>query len=124
MVLVVEKSENLVGRFEVPPAKSHGWRILFLTGLAAGRSRIIRPKESNDWHEAIAGMRLFGASYKKEGDAWAVEGAGGRFRTADDVVRCGNSGPLLRYFGIIAAAVSDRYTVITGDESLRHNRLA
>lgn len=124
MKILVKKSNSLIGKFNVPPAKSHGWRALFLAGLAKGKSRIIRPKESKDWFRAIEGMRMFGAKYEKQGDDWLVEGVGKNITHPDNIIDCGNSGPLLRYFGIISAVFTDKYVVITGDESLRHNRLA
>jgi 3-phosphoshikimate 1-carboxyvinyltransferase len=124
MKLIIKKSKGLQGKIVIPPAKSHGWRILFLTGLAGGRSKIIGPKESKDWNEAIEGMKMLGAKFEKKGNSWFVDGIGKKVQIPDDVVRCGNSGPLLRYFGIIAAVLTDKYVVITGDESLRHNRLA
>ncbi len=124
MKILVRKSNNLIGKFHVPPAKSHGWRALFLAGLANGKSNIIRPKESKDWFKAIEGMRMFGAKYTKQGDNWLVEGIGRNITQPDNIIDCGNSGPLLRYFGILSAVLSNKYVVITGDESLRHNRLA
>jgi len=124
MKLVVKKSKNLRGFIDIPPAKSHGWRILFLSGLAKGKSEIVRPKESSDWFRAVEGIRQFGAKIQKIGKNWLVEGIGKHIKVPDNVIDCGNSGPLLRYFGILAAVLSDKYIVITGDESLRHNRLA
>ncbi|PJC31681.1 3-phosphoshikimate 1-carboxyvinyltransferase, partial [Candidatus Roizmanbacteria bacterium CG_4_9_14_0_2_um_filter_36_12] len=124
MKILVRKSNNLIGKFHVPPAKSHGWRALFLAGLAHGKSKIIRPKESKDWLKAIEGMRQFGAKINKVGESWLIEGIGNKVQVPDNVIECGNSGPLLRYFGIISAVLTDKYVVITGDESLRHNRLA
>jgi 3-phosphoshikimate 1-carboxyvinyltransferase len=50
-----------------------------------------------------------------------VIGTGGKLKTPDDVIHCGNSGIILRFFTALAGCC-DGYTVLTGDESLRHIR--
>lgn len=125
--LICRKSKNLQGEFKLSPSKAHGWRAIFLAGVCDGVSKITGPKESKDWHKAIRGLEMLGAKYNKIDEfTWQVQGFGKQARVPDDIIDCGNSGPLLRYFPPIAAAVLDTkyYTVITGDESLRHLRLA
>lgn len=126
MNLKVTKSENLKGSFQLPTSKAHGWRALFIAGLAEGESRIRNAKESKDWYKGIDGMTMFGADYQKNEDLneWIVNGIGDKPLVPEDILQGGNSGPLLRYFIAIAAAINEQYTVITGDHSLRSIRPA
>ncbi|MBM3208586.1 MAG: 3-phosphoshikimate 1-carboxyvinyltransferase, partial [Chlamydiae bacterium] len=50
-----------------------------------------------------------------------VIGVGGSPHPADDVIYAGNSGIVLRFIGALCA-LNDTFSVITGDESIRHNR--
>jgi 3-phosphoshikimate 1-carboxyvinyltransferase len=125
--LIAHKSQNLKGQFRLSPSKAHGWRAIFLAGVCDGVSYIKGPKESKDWHKAIYGLERLGAKYEKVDEfTWKVQGFGKQAKVPDDVIDCGNSGPLLRYFPAICAAVlsPQEYAVVTGDESLRHIRLA
>ncbi|MDO8609765.1 MAG: hypothetical protein Q7R95_04400, partial [bacterium] len=123
MKLIIEESKNLKGSFNIPPAKAHGWRILFLSGFAKGKSIIRNAKESKDWSCGIDGMQKMGAKFNKiSEDEWEVEGIGEKYILPDDVLYCGNSGPLLRYYIGICAAIFDNYVVVTGDNSIRHLR--
>ncbi len=125
MKLKVSKSENLKGKFEVPPSKAHGWRAMFLSGLAEGKSIIRNAKESADWYKGVEGLEMFGAKYEKNDKGeWLVQGAGKNIKTPDNVIDGGNSGPLLRYFIAVSAATTQNYVVITGDHSLRSLRPA
>ncbi len=53
---------------------------------------------------------------------WEVVGNGGTMQTPDDILDCGNSGMILRFFMGLAACC-EGYTVLSGDDSLRHIRL-
>jgi 3-phosphoshikimate 1-carboxyvinyltransferase len=78
---------------------------------------------SNDWMRGVEALEMFGAKIDpKARQVWEVAGTGGRLTTPDDVVDCGNSGIILRFFMALAACC-EGYTVLTGDESLRHIRL-
>ena len=66
---------------------------------------------------------MFGAKITpKAGNLWEIEGTAGKLTTPDDVVDCGNSGIILRFFTALAACC-EGYTVLSGDHSLRHIRL-
>lgn len=115
-------SPNIHGCVVIPPNKSHSFRALLFAALAEGTSQIHHPAESNDWLLGIEAMELFGARIEPHRDGrWEVQGVGGTLRTPDDVLSCGNSGIILRFFTALASCCQG-WTVLTGDESLRHIR--
>ncbi len=119
MDLLIRPSTSLRGEVAVPANKSHSFRALLLAGLADGRSTITRPALSGDWQRGVRALRMFGAAVEQAGDdAWKVTGVSGRPKTPNDVIDCGNSGIIFRFFAA-AAALCDGYAVLTGDESIR-----
>ena len=123
MNLMVGPSPNIRGTVRIPPNKSHSFRALIMAGLAEGTSRIVAPAVSNDWMRGVEAFEMFGAEITpKAGDVWEITGTGGDLRTPDDIMDCGNSGIILRFFAALAARCPG-YTVLTGDHSLRHIRL-
>ena len=123
MDLIAGNSPNLHGSVRIPPNKSHSFRALIMAALAEGRSRIVAPAVSNDWMLGTEALEMFGATIDpKAGDVWEVTGTGGNLQVPDDVVDCGNSGIILRFFMALAACC-DGYTVLSGDHSIRHIRL-
>lgn len=122
MNLSVQRSHDLRGQVVIPPNKSHSFRALIMAALAEGTSHIHRPAISSDWLRATEALERFGAKVTPEaGDAWVVEGSGGRLRTPEDVIDCGNSGIIFRFFTALGS-LTPGYTVLTGDESIRHIR--
>jgi len=90
--------------------------------LAEGESRIASPAVSSDWMRGIEGMEMFGARVEPKGkQAWQVTGTGGKLRTPPDVIHCGNSGIIFRFFTALGA-LCEGYTVLTGDHSIRSIR--
>ncbi len=123
MELAVWKSINLKGSVKIPPNKSHSFRALIMASLADGNSKIIAPAVSSDWMRGTEALEMFGARIiPKAEQVWEVTGTGGKLQTPEDIVDCGNSGIILRFFTALAACC-DGYTVLTGDHSLRHIRL-
>jgi len=123
MNLVVGPSPNIHGKVRIPPNKSHSFRALIMAGLAEGASHIHAPSVSNDWMRGIEALEMFGVEVTpKAHDVWEVAGAGGVLTVPDDTIDCGNSGIILRFFMALAACC-EGYTVLTGDDSLRHLRL-
>ena len=123
MNLLVSPSPNLRGTIKVPPSKSHSFRALIMAALAEGQSKIVDPMVSNDWMRGVEALEMMGAKIDpKAAKTWHVAGTGGKLTTPDDVVDCGNSGIILRFFMALAACC-EGYTILTGDESLRHIRL-
>ncbi len=123
MDLSIGGSQRLRGEVTVPPNKSHSFRALIMAALAEGTSHIEAPAVSNDWLRGIDALEMLGARVRpKAEDVWEVTGTGGKLATPDAVVDCGNSGIILRFFAALASCC-EGYTVLTGDESLRHLRL-
>ena len=123
MNLIAGQSPNLHGLVHVPPNKSHSFRAMIMASLAEGRSQIVGPAVSNDWMLATEALEMFGATITPHAnERWEIVGTAGKLSTPDDVIHCGNSGIILRFFMALAACC-DGFTVFTGDESLRHIRL-
>jgi len=123
MNLLVQPSRRLRGTVRVPSNKSHSFRALVMAALAEGVSRIDRPAVSSDWMRGTEAMEMFGARIAPKAEkVWEIVGTGGRLRTPEDVIHCGNSGIIFRFFTAISACCPG-YTVLTGDESIRHIRL-
>ncbi|MHC4562493.1 MAG: 3-phosphoshikimate 1-carboxyvinyltransferase [Planctomycetota bacterium] len=123
MDLSIGGSQRLRGDVTVPPNKSHSFRALIMAALAEGTSHISSPAVSNDWMRGVEALEMFGADIRpKAEDVWEVTGVAGELKTPDDIVDCGNSGIILRFFAALSACC-EGYTVLSGDDSLRHIRL-
>ncbi|MBN1943074.1 MAG: 3-phosphoshikimate 1-carboxyvinyltransferase [Phycisphaerae bacterium] len=122
MNLVIDPCGGLHGTAKIPPNKSHSFRALIMAGLADGESKITAPAVSNDWMFATEALEMFGAAVEPHaGDVWEIQGTGGKLQTPGDVIHCGNSGIILRFFTALAACC-EGHTVLTGDHSLRRIR--
>jgi 3-phosphoshikimate 1-carboxyvinyltransferase len=122
MNLLIDNSPNLHGSVKIPPNKSHSFRALIMAALAEGTSRITGPAVSNDWLLGTEALEMFGAGTEPHaGDVWEVTGTGGKLKVPEDVLHCGNSGIILRFFTALAACC-EGHCVLTGDHSLRHIR--
>ncbi len=123
MDLVVQSSRDLHGAVRIPPNKSHSFRALIMAALAEGTSRIAGPAVSSDWMRGTEALEMFGAEITPHADnLWQIVGTGGQLRTPDDIINCGNSGIIFRFFTALAACC-EGYSVLTGDDSIRHIRL-
>jgi len=123
MKLLVGPSSGLHGAVKIPPNKSHSFRALVMASLAEGTSKIVAPAVSNDWMRGVEALEMFGATISpKAGELWEVTGTGGGLATPDDIIDCGNSGIILRFFMALAACC-EGYSVLSGDHSCRHIRL-
>ena len=122
MKLSIRQSDRLRGEVRIPPNKSHSFRALVMAGLAEGTSHIHHPATSADWLRATEALEMLGGSVVPEaGDSWVVQGAADGLQTPEDIIDCGNSGIIFRFFTALAANCSG-YTVLTGDHSIRHLR--
>ena len=118
----IDTSPNLHGSVRIPPNKSHSFRALVMAGLAEGNSRIDSPAVSNDWMLGTEALELLGATVEPHANnVWEVAGTGGKLSTPDDVIHCGNSGIILRFFTALCGCC-EGHSVLTGDHSLRHIR--
>jgi 3-phosphoshikimate 1-carboxyvinyltransferase len=122
MDAVVNKSRDLKGSIVIPPNKSHSFRALIMAALADGTSHIVAPAVSSDWMRGTEALEMFGADIRPKADkVWEVIGTGGQLKTPTDIVDCGNSGIIMRFFTAIAACCPG-YTILSGDHSIRHIR--
>ncbi|MBS0649124.1 MAG: 3-phosphoshikimate 1-carboxyvinyltransferase [Verrucomicrobia bacterium] len=112
------QASSLRGVHKIPPSKSQTMRALSFATLAQGRSIIRNYLHSPDTEAMINACRLLGAQIKVMPEILEVEGG---LRPAEDVIDAGNSGIVLRFIGAISA-LTEGYTVITGDPSIRHRR--
>jgi 3-phosphoshikimate 1-carboxyvinyltransferase len=116
MNIVVERS-RLQGSIDIPPSKSHTIRAVVIASLAEGTSHIRNPLDSGDTRSAVHGCRALGAVIET-GEAWMVQGVGGRPRITMPRIDLGNSGTSLRLL-TSAAALQDGEAIFDGDDSLR-----
>ncbi|HSX14193.1 MAG TPA: 3-phosphoshikimate 1-carboxyvinyltransferase [Chlamydiales bacterium] len=112
---------KLKGKVTIPSSKSHTLRAILFASLANGVSTIEQALDSPDTSAMIQAMRQLGAKIDVRGNLLEIHGFNARPKAADDVIQCGNSGQVLRFVGAIAGLIS-QYTILTGDDSIRHNR--
>lgn len=111
-------ASRLSGECAVPPSKSHTMRALLLASMAHGQSVVRNALPSPDTEAMVAACRALGAGIEKDGNNYAIAGAGGRPAVPDQIIDVGNSGQVLR-FGAALAALLPQYSVFTGDASVR-----
>lgn len=113
---------SLAGNLTVPSSKSHTLRAIFFAALAKGTSRIENFLHSPDTTAMIEAVRLFGAEVKINENDLEIRGCAGTLKSPGDVIQCGNSGIVLRFIGALAGLLP-HHTILTGDASIRENRL-
>ncbi|MCK4934670.1 MAG: 3-phosphoshikimate 1-carboxyvinyltransferase [Simkaniaceae bacterium] len=112
---------TISGSVAIPPSKSHTLRAIVFGLMASGKTTIYHYLKSPDTSYMIEAVKQFGAKVTVTEECISLEGVGGKLQPAANVIESGNSGQVLRFIGAIAA-LSDTYTVITGDDSIRSNR--
>lgn len=112
----------LFGRAQITPSKSHSMRAILLASMANGTSVIDNYLCSPDIFAMIKACSNLGADIRLVGERQlVVHGISGCIRANGNIIDAGNSGQILRFLTAMSA-LSDRYTVVTGDYSIRHNR--
>lgn len=106
------------GTVQVPGSKSHTIRGLLLALRAQGTSELHNPLYSSDTLSGCAMVEALGATVERDGALWKVQGIGAGQKVPDDIIDVGNSGTSL-YLGMSMAALSEGYTVFTGDAQIR-----
>lgn len=119
----ISPGKTLCGNASIPSSKSHTLRAILFATLAEGESHIDNVLDSPDTLAMINACQQLGAVIHQHGAALTIQGVAGKPCVPDDVIDAGNSGQVLRFIGAIAGLI-DGATVITGDESVRHNRPA
>ncbi|MFI5334796.1 MAG: 3-phosphoshikimate 1-carboxyvinyltransferase [Chlamydiales bacterium] len=115
------KPSRLNGAISVPPSKSQTMRAIIFALMAQGVSRIQNPLCSPDTEAMLCAVEQLGAKISRQEDLIEIRGVDGVLQPPDDVIDAQNSGLVLRFIGALAAHLP-RYTVITGDHSIRYNR--
>lgn len=112
------KSGALRGDMRVPGDKSISHRALLLGGLAAGETQISGLIEGDDVMRTGAAMQAMGATIRKQGDIWIINGVGnGCLLEPETALDFGNSGTGCRLaMGLVSPY--DFTTTFTGDASL------
>nr|WP_320131776.1 3-phosphoshikimate 1-carboxyvinyltransferase [uncultured Holophaga sp.] len=88
------------GSLRAPASKSHAQRVLLLSALAQGTTRIQDPGDSGDVRACLNVVRALGARVEVEGTEVRVTGGG---RPTGEVLDCGESGTCLRSAAAVAA---------------------
>ncbi|PCI93578.1 3-phosphoshikimate 1-carboxyvinyltransferase [Candidatus Aerophobetes bacterium] len=109
------------GKLKIPTSKSHTLRAILFALLAEGKTTIHHYLNSPDTLAMLNAIKLFGAKVQVEESKIRVEGIAGQIKCCENVIDSGNSGIVYRFIAAIAA-LSDSYTIITGDHSIRHQR--
>ena len=112
------RPSKLRGVYSIPPSKSQTMRALVFAALSKGRSTLRNYLHSPDTQAMVQACRSMGAEIKATPEMIEVKG---NLSSAENVIDAGNSGLVLRFIGAISALTS-RYTVITGDASIRERR--
>lgn len=112
---------TISGKVVIPPSKSHTMRAILYAALADGTSRISHFLPAPDTNHMIEACRLLGASIQVNGEHLEIKGVNGEVGAVENVIDAGNSGIILRFVAAVSA-LSNHYTIITGDHSIRHLR--
>ncbi len=109
-------------KLKAPPSKSHTHRVLFVSALAEGRSKIIDPLISDDTNYTITCLKQLGINITEElsngGIIFNIEGSGGNLKEPATPLYIGNSGTTLRFLMAIASLVNG-VVIIDGDEEVK-----
>ncbi|HOM28842.1 MAG TPA: 3-phosphoshikimate 1-carboxyvinyltransferase [Deltaproteobacteria bacterium] len=103
------------GEITPPPDKSITHRCFMIGSLAHGTTVIRNALESEDIASTRKALAALGASIRKDGDSYLVDGS--TLREPTHVVDAGNSGTTARLVSGIVSGI-EGITVMTGDESL------
>jgi 3-phosphoshikimate 1-carboxyvinyltransferase len=112
------KSRSLKGDIRIPGDKSISHRSFMFGGLASGETRITGLLEGEDVINTGKAMQAMGASIRKDGDAWIINGVGnGCLLAPEKPLDFGNAGTGCRLtMGLVGPYDFD--TTFIGDESL------
>lgn len=115
------KNSSLKGMLTVPPSKSHTLRAILFASMAEGKSIIRNYLQSPDTQAMIKACQQLGAQVFIKEQQLEIVGVAGKPKTPDNIIDAGNSGQVLRFITAVTALTS-KYSVITGDNSIRTNR--
>lgn len=113
---------KLPNTINAPSSKSQTMRAILFASIADGNSIISNYLVSPDTDAMINACQKLGASIKKNDNKLTIIGFAGQPSLPDDIIDAGNSGIVLRFITAILATING-YSVITGDHSIRYNRV-
>jgi len=112
---------SLSGSIIPPPSKSQTLRAIIFAMMGKGKSEIENFLDSSDTTAMINALHSFGIKIEKAKDKLIIEGQNSHLNAPDNIIDIGNSGICFRFLSGIAALLPF-YTIITGDDSIRHQR--
>jgi 3-phosphoshikimate 1-carboxyvinyltransferase len=117
----LERIQHLQGQIAIPGDKSISHRALMLGALAEGETTIRGLLLGEDPRSTAKCFQALGAEISAlNSELVTVKGIGlGNLQEPMDVLDAGNSGTTLRLMSGVLASHSDRFFVVTGDQSLR-----
>ncbi len=117
----IVQTSNIKGKVYVPPSKSQSLRAILFGALGCGKSVVRHYLPSPDIMAMANACRLLGAPVDVFEDRMEINGLSGKISRCEDVIHAGNSGIVLRFCAAVGALAS-LPIVITGDDSIRHQR--
>ena len=118
MEIMVKAADRIDGTVKAPPSKSYTHRAFIIASLAEGVSIIKDPLYSEDTLASLNSCTALGSHVKKHKTYCEIIGVHGKPKTPKNVLDLKNSGTTLRIITSVAS-LTDGYTVLTGDKSLR-----
>lgn len=122
MEIVKIKKGKIFGTISPPPSKSQTLRALIFAMLAKGKSTIYNFLPSFDTYAMLDVLKAYGIKTHVFKDRIEIIGSGGKINPPNDIINAQNSGIILRFIGAIAA-LNNTFSIITGDESIKKNRV-
>jgi len=118
MEMKVQSAKEIAGTVKAPPSKSYTHRAFLMAFLADGVSNIRDPLYSEDTLASLNSGIEMGSTVKRTESFCSIQGVGGKPKTPYDVLDLKNSGTTMRIMTSLAA-LTNGYTVLTGDNSLK-----
>jgi len=95
------------GTVRLPGSKSISNRVLLLAALAAGRTRVHDPLDSDDTRVMLDALRALGCTIETEGSGTlAITGLDGRLQTHEAKLFLGNAGTAMRPLAAVLAVLA------------------
>ena len=118
MEIMVQAADRIDGTIKAPPSKSYTHRAFIMALLADCISSIKDPLYSEDTLASLNSCKALGSHVKQHNTYCEIDGVSGKLKTPKNVLDLKNSGTTLRIITSVAS-LTDGYTVLTGDKSLR-----
>ncbi len=112
----------LAAEFRAVPSKSATHRLLVLGAMSEGRTVLEDPLDADDTRRTLEGLAALGFRVDEAGNAWTVEGLGGRVPGGASV-DAGESGTTARFLAA-GAALGERPSRLDGGPRMRERPMA